>query len=274
MWPGLAGRPGQQEGALERDEDVVGQRVHVDVGAPPGGRLAQQAGDALAPGHDGLHDRLGGAVEHELALGEDRDVEAARLRGHDLVGAVLEVPQERVHPSDRVVARPRARASSRGLEVADVGRGVPLDQRVGRGRRLDSKWWKNAPFERPRRRRSPGPPTWRRSRCRSRASRRRRGSARAWPFRLWAQHHLYQTNRSGTNRLFSLLRGSWEGHHDRIRTVRHRRRTGDRPDLPPRLRPARLRGVPAASRTSAAAKCSTEYYDGLRRHRRAAPAPG
>ena len=67
----------------------------------------------------------------QLALGQDRDVEAARLRRHDLVGRVLEV-RAGTRPPVRPGRRwPRARAPSAGLEVGDVGGGVAVDEGAG-----------------------------------------------------------------------------------------------------------------------------------------------
>ncbi len=94
--------PGEEEGALERDEDVVGQRV--DVGAVRH-RLPQQGGVPLPPRDRGLADRVRCAGGDELELGEDGAVQAARLRGHQLVGEALVVRQERDRSLRGVVTR-------------------------------------------------------------------------------------------------------------------------------------------------------------------------
>ena len=124
---GVAGGAAEQEGTFERREQVVRDGVHVDgVRAVPES-LAQQQGVALAPGDDRRPDRGTGLGPGELALGEHRDVETARLLGHQDVRVVLEEADEGQRPLDRV--RYLGPGGERLLQVRDIGGGVPLHER-------------------------------------------------------------------------------------------------------------------------------------------------
>ena len=85
-----------------------------------------------------------GAVAEELVLVDVRDVEAARLHAGELVGGLLEEPDERDELFGRVVGLGFG-AHHEVVEQAIVGGGVSVDEGAPSSL-LDGKWWKNAPF--------------------------------------------------------------------------------------------------------------------------------
>ena len=119
---------------LRTCEDVVGEILGVDRGGSRVGRhgLAHLGGEALAPGLDRGDDRGGGAVVDELALGEQRHVEAVRLRFEQRVALQLERADEVHELLGRVVGGGLG-VGETGLEVGDVACGVALDERGGEG---------------------------------------------------------------------------------------------------------------------------------------------
>ena len=124
---GCAGGAAQQERPFERHEHVVGEGVdvsEVEVAGRRGGR--EELGDLLAPDLDGVVDQVGGAVGDQLLLGEHGDVEAVALRGHDLLGRVLEVADERDDPLRGI--GDRGGGVEGRTQLADVGGDVPLRQ--------------------------------------------------------------------------------------------------------------------------------------------------
>ena len=99
---------------------------------------SEQSGELTAPGKHRPHALLCRPRLDQLLLGQHRDVEAAGLSGHQLVGGFLEHSHELHHPLDGVSGRFRDRRD-RAVEVSDVSRGVALHERAARAS-LESEW--------------------------------------------------------------------------------------------------------------------------------------
>ena len=127
---GVAGRAAQEERAFEGHEDMIGEGVGVaDGDAAALGSSVEEAGDLVSPDLDGVGDQVRSAVGDQLLLGEDRDVEAAALGGHELVCGVFEAAHEGDDSLGRVLDL--GGLLQRPAQLADVGRDIAFRQRPG-----------------------------------------------------------------------------------------------------------------------------------------------